>query len=176
MIIHNKKTEHWKVTIADTGLDTQTGGRIKRIKDYVGEETFMVTYGDAVGDIDIKALLDFHRNNRKIGTISLYNFGQNKGVVERDDNNMIKSFREKADQDGQLINIGFMVMEPRIFDYIEGDHIPFEKDPMKNLVKEHQLVGYVHDGFWHCMDTLNEKRELEKMWETGHAPWKVWSD
>lgn len=176
VIVHNKKTERWKVTVADTGLKTQTGGRVKRIKDYVGDETFMLTYGDAVGNVDIKKLLDFHKSNGRIGTISLYNFAQNKGVVERGDNNLITEFREKSDQDGSLINIGFMVMEPTIFDYIEGDDTPFEKAPMQNLAKDGQLVGYMHDGFWQCMDTLNEKKQLEKMWEAGNAPWKIWKD
>ena len=174
MIVHNKHTEHWKVTVVDTGLYTATGGRIKRIKEYVGNDTFMLTYGDAVGDININALLEYHRRNNKIGTISMFNFGQSKGVVEYGKDGLIEAFREKSQSDGDLINIGFMVMESAIFDYIEGDDMSFEKEPLRKLVEEKQLAGYVHKGFWQCMDTLNEKNKLEELWESGKAPWKVW--
>lgn len=176
IIIHNKHTEPWKVTVVDTGLKTETGGRIKRIKDYVNNETFMLTYGDAVGDINLKELLEFHKTHGKIGTMSMYNFGQNKGVVEVGNNGLIKAFREKSDLDGDLINIGFMVFEPKIFDYIDNDNTSFEKDPMNILVSKEELVGYVHKGFWQCMDTLREKQELEKLWDCGRAPWKVWKE
>lgn len=174
LIIHNKHTEKWKVTVVDTGLNTQTGGRVKRVKDYIGNETFMLTYGDAVGDINIKELLEYHRLHKRIGTMSMYNFGQNKGVVEVGNNNIIQAFREKSDMDGDLINIGFMVFEPQIFDYIDGDAIPLEKEPMTQLVEEQQLVGYVHNGYWQCMDTLREKQQLETLWEKNNAPWKIW--
>lgn len=174
IIIHNRIAEPWKVTVVNTGLRTQTGGRIKRIKDYIGNEAFMLTYGDAVGSIDINKLLKFHQQHHKIGTMTMYNFSQNKGVVEVGTNGTIKAFREKSDLDGDLINIGFMVFEPKIFDYIQGDETVFEKDPLNRLVEENQLMGYVHDGFWQCMDTLREKKNLEKLWETGNAPWKVW--
>ena len=174
MIVHNKNVEPWKVTVVDTGLDTQTGGRIKRIKDYVGNETFMLTYGDGVADVNIADLVQFHKSHGKIGTISMYNFGQNKGVVEVASDGMIKSFREKSDMDGDLINIGFMVMEPDIFDMIEDDSIPLEKDPMKKLVDKQELVGYIHRGYWQCMDTLREKQQIEEKWESGKAPWKLW--
>ena len=174
LIIHNKKAEPWKVTIVDTGLNTQTGGRVKRIKNYIGNETFMLTYGDAVGDINIMKLVDFHKKMGKIGTISMYNFGQNKGVVEVTTDGMIKAFREKSDIDGDLINIGFMVMEPQIFDYIDGDDTPFEKTPMNRLVDDKELVGYVHDGYWQCMDTKREKDQIEKLWNENNAPWKLW--
>lgn len=176
MIVHNKHAEPWKVTVVDTGLNTQTGGRVKRIKDYVGNEEFMLTYGDAVGDINIKGLLDFHHSHDKVGTMSMYNFGQNKGVVEVGKDGVIDAFREKSDTDGDLINIGFMVFKPDIFNYIEGDSTPFEKEPLTNLVKDKQLVGYIHKGYWQCMDTLREKQQLEKLWESGNAPWKVWGD
>ena len=174
MIVHNKHTEPWKVTIVDTGLSTETGGRVKRVKDYVGNETFMLTYGDAVGDINIAEVLDYHRKHGKIGTMSMYNFGQNKGVVEVGKDGMIDAFREKSDMDGDLINIGFMVFEPKIFDYIKDDTTAFEKEPMNKLVAEKQLVGYVHNGYWQCMDTLREKQQIEKLWDSGKAPWKVW--
>lgn len=174
IIVHNQHTEPWKVTVVDTGLNTMTGGRVKRIKDYVGNETFMLTYGDAVGDIDINELLCFHRENGKIGTMTVYNFGQNKGVVDRAENGLVNEFREKSDFDGDLINIGFMVFEPTLFDYIEGDNTIFEKEPMDALVQRRELVSYVHRGFWQCMDTKREKEQLEKLWESGKAPWKMW--
>lgn len=174
MIVHNKYAEPWKVTIVDTGLNTQTGGRVKRIKDYVGNETFMLTYGDAVGDINIDELLKYHRNHGKIGTVSVYNFGQNKGVLEIAKDGNVEAFREKSDLDGDLINIGYFVFEPQIFDYIEGDATVFEKEPLNGLVKEEQLVAYTHKGFWQCMDTLREKQKLEQLWESDQAPWKVW--
>ena len=134
----------------------------------------MLTYGDAVGDINIKELLEFHKKNNKIGTITMYNFGQNKGVVEVNKSGLISAFREKSNLDGNLINIGFMVFEPKIFDYIENDETSFEKEPMNNLVKGKQLVGYVHKGYWQCMDTIREKQQLESLWESGKAPWKIW--
>lgn len=176
MIVHNKHAENWKVTIVDTGLNTMTGGRIKRVKDYVGDETFIVTYGDAVGDINIIELLSYHNQHEKIGTMSMYNFGQNKGVVDIGEDGSIKAFREKSDFDGDLINIGYMVFEPAIFDYIEGDSTIFERGPLSKLVEEGQLAGYVHKGFWQCMDTLREKQQLEELWNNGNAPWKVWND
>ena len=176
MIVHNKHVEHWKVTVVDTGLDTMTGGRIKRIKEYVGNEPFLLTYGDAVGDIDINKLLEFHRSRGKIGTISVYNFGQNKGVLEIGNDGMVNAFREKSDLDGDLINIGFMVMEPEIFDRIEGDKTVFEQEPLNSLVRDHELVSYTHKGFWQCMDTLREKNKLEELWNSGKAPWKTWED
>ena len=175
MIVHNKHAEPWKVTVVDTGLNTQTGGRIKRIQPYVGNEKFILTYGDAVSNVDIKKLLKFHREHKKIGTISMYNFGQSKGVVDVGSDGNVKSFREKSDFDGDLINIGYMVFEPELFDYIDGDNTILEKEPLSNLVKEKQLAGFVHKGFWQCMDTLREKLLLEKLWQSGEAPWKIWN-
>ncbi|MDI9504347.1 MAG: glucose-1-phosphate cytidylyltransferase [Bacillota bacterium] len=175
MVIHDKRTEPWKVTVVDTGLNTQTGGRVKRIKDYIGNETFMLTYGDAVGDINIQELLDYHKSHDKIGTVSVYNFGQNKGVLEIN-NGKVEAFREKSDLDGDLINIGFMVFEPAFFDCIEGDGTVLEKDPMATLIANNQLMAYTHTGFWQCMDTLREKEKLEKLWNSGNAPWKKWKD
>lgn len=174
IIVHNKKAEPWKVTVVDTGLETQTGGRVKRIKDYVGDETFMLTYGDAVADLNIKELFDFHKNHGRIGTVSVYNFGQNKGVLEVANDGAVKAFREKSDLDGDLINIGFMVFEPELFDYIDNDTIIFEKEPMTRLVSENQLMSRTHKGYWQCMDTLREKLQLEKLWAENNAPWKIW--
>lgn len=176
MIVHNKHAEPWKVTVVDTGLNTQTGGRIKRIKEYIGNETFIVTYGDAVSDLNIPKLLSYHKEHGKIGTMSLYNFGQSKGVVDIGKDGNINEFREKSNFDGDLINIGYMVFEPKLFNYIEGDNTIFEKESLCRLVQEKQLAGFVHKGFWQCMDTLREKQKLEKMWSEGKAPWKIWED
>lgn len=174
--IHNRKVEPWKVTVVDTGLETQTGGRVKRIKKYIGDEPFMLTYGDAVSDVNIPELIKYHKEHGKIGTMSMYNFGQSKGVVEINSDGEIEAFREKSDFDGNLINIGYMVFQPEIFDYIDGDTTVFEKEPLNALVKERQLSGYVHHGFWQCMDTFREKQKLESLWKSGNAPWKLWKD
>lgn len=173
IIVHHKNIEPWRVTVIDTGLETMTGGRIKRIKDYVGNETFMLNYGDAVGDVDVEKLLTYHKQHGKLATISVYNFGQNKGVLDIKDGT-VKAFREKSDLDGNLINIGFFVLEPKVFDYIDGDTTVFEQVPLKKLVEASQLKAYVHHGFWQCMDTLREKQHLEKLWNLGNAPWKIW--
>lgn len=162
--------------MVDTGLKTETGGRVKRIKDYVGNEPFMLTYGDAVGDININELVEYHKQHGKIGTMTMYNFGQNKGVVEAGKDGIIKAFREKSKTDGDMINIGFMVFQPEIFDYIDGDNTSFENDPMEKLVAEQQLAGYIHKGYWQCMDTLREKQQIEELWDSGKAPWKLWED
>lgn len=175
-IIHRRSNDNWKVTVVDTGLNTQTGGRVKRVKDYIGNEPFMLTYGDAVGNVDLHKLIDSHIKSGKIGTMSCYNFGQSKGVIDINKDGSVNAFREKSDLDGDLINIGFMVMNPEIFDYISGDEMPFEADPLHNLVKDNQLNAYIHDGYWQCMDTLNEKNKLEKLWNSGNAPWKIWED
>lgn len=175
VIVHRKRAEPWKVTVVDTGLLTQTGGRVKRIKDYVGNETFMLTYGDAVGDINIKELLDYHKSHQKIGTVSVYNFGQNKGVLEIEKGE-VKAFREKSDLDGDLINIGYMVFEPAFFEMIDNDSTVLEKDPMRKLLEKNQLMAYTHKGFWQCMDTLREKEKLERMLATDKAPWILWKD
>ena len=176
MIIHHQNVDPWKVTVVDTGLNTMTGGRIKRIKEYVGNESFIVTYGDAVSDLNIKELVDFHKKHKKTGTISVYNFGQSKGVIDIDANGKLKEFREKSDEDGALINIGYMVFEPAVFDYIDGDSTVFEQGPMKQMAKNGELMCYKHLGFWQCMDTLREKEKLESMWNSGNAPWKIWED
>lgn len=172
--VHNKHTEPWKVTIVDTGLKTQTGGRLKRVRDYLGNDEFMLTYGDAVGDININSLLDYHYKHGCLGTITMYNFGQNKGVVESDTTGRITSFREKSELDGDMINIGFMVFKPEVLDYIEGDETTLEKGLLELLVKDEQLAGYCHKGYWQCMDTMREKKQIEKLWEENKAPWKIW--
>jgi glucose-1-phosphate cytidylyltransferase len=175
IIIHNKHAEPWKVTIVDTGLNTQTGGRVKKIKEYVGNETFMLTYGDAVGNINIEELLEYHKSHGKTGTVSVYNYGQNKGVLDIAAGGKVNAFREKSDLDGDLINIGFMVFEPELFDHIEGNTTVFEKEPMHQLVENGELMSYTHKGYWQCMDTLREKQQLEKLWDSENAPWKTWN-
>ena len=174
MEVHNNYSEPWRVTLVDTGLHTMTGGRIKRIRDYVGNEPFMLTYGDGVSDVDFHALLDFHRSHGKIATITGVNVGQRFGVMDVDSDGRIREFREKNDNDGKIVNGGFMVMNPGVFDYIEGDETVFEKGPLENLARDGQLMVYRHDGFWKCMDTQRDRMQLEEMWQSGNAPWKTW--
>lgn len=176
MEIHHKYSDPWKVTIVDTGLNTMTGGRIKRVQEYIGNEEFMVTYGDAVGDINISDIVQFHKAKGKLGTLAVYNFGQNKGVLEIQNDGTVDAFREKSDLDGDVINIGYMIMSPKVFDYIDSDATVWEQEPLHNLVEMHELVAYTHKGFWQCMDTLREKEKLEKLWNSGNAPWKIWED
>lgn len=174
MVIHKNSSEPWKVTLVDTGLNTMTGGRVKRVKDYIGTEPFMLTYGDGVADIDINELLNFHRLHGKTATLTAVNVGQRFGVLDVNDNNQIKSFREKSNDDCSVINGGFMVFQPEVFDYIEGDNTVFEKGPLETLARESQLMAYHLDGFWQCMDTQRDKQQLESLWEKNEAPWKVW--
>ena len=172
--VHTSHTDPWRVTIVDTGLETMTGGRVRRIRDYVGEEPFFLTYGDAVSNIDIPALLRFHERHGKIATITAVSIAQMKGVLNIAENGRIDAFREKEDQDQSLINGGFMVMNPGIFNYLEDDTTVFEKKPMQRLAEEGELMAYSHEGFWQCMDTQREMKKLEEMWESGRAPWKIW--
>lgn len=174
MQIHTNISEPWKVTLIDTGLETMTGGRIKRVKDYLNGEPFMVTYGDGVGDVNIPELVKFHQSHGKLATISTYNYGQRFGVIEVNKDNYVEEFREKNNSDGNIINIGFMVFQPEVLDYIDGDATVLEKEPLMNLAKDKQLMSYRHNGFWHCMDTLRDKKKLEAFWADGKAPWKVW--
>ena len=174
MMIHHNTAEPWKVTVVDTGLNTMTGGRIKRIQKYVGNEAFMLTYGDGVSNVDISQLLEFHKRNKKLITMTAVNVGQRFGVLDIDKEGLIQSFREKKDLDGSMINAGFMVIEPKIFDYIDGDETVFEQRPLEQVASEGQLVAYKHEGFWKCMDTQRDKMQLEKLWSEGKAPWKIW--
>lgn len=176
MIIHNMKAEPWKVTVVDTGLNTMTGGRIKRIQPYIGNETFMMTYGDGVCDVDISKLLEFHKAHGKTATLTAVMLEQQKGVLDIGGDNAVHSFREKAAGDGAPINAGYMVLEPEIFDYIDGDDTVFEKKPLETLAAKGELMSYMHKGFWQCMDTKREMDMLEKMLDTGNAPWKKWND
>ena len=174
MIVHYNKSEPWKVTVVDTGLHTMTGGRIKRIKEYVNNERFMLTYGDGVSDVNIKELLSVHVRSGRTVTISAYNAGQRFGVLDISKDGLITEFREKTQGDGNMINIGYMVCEPEFMDYISGDEAVLEKEPLETAAKNGQLMAYKHEGFWQCMDTVREKEQLEKMWSSGQAPWKVW--
>lgn len=175
MTVHQNVAEPWKVTLVDTGTDTMTGGRVKRVQRYVGDEPFMLTYGDAVSDINIKELLKFHENHGKIATITAVSVGQRFGVLNIEEDNSITAFREKnADLDGSRINAGYMVMQPEIFGYLKDDTTVFEKEPLETLAQEGQLKAYKHNGFWQCMDTKREKDKLDAMWSGKEAPWKTW--
>lgn len=176
MIVHRNNSERWKVTVVDTGLNTMTGGRVKRVREYVGNEPFMLTYGDGVSNVNISKLLEFHKAHGKMVTMSSYNAGQRFGVLDIDENGKIREFREKTQGDGNQINIGFMVCQPEFFNYIDGDDTVLEKKPLETAAKMGELMAYKHDGFWQCMDTVREKEQLEKMWANGQAPWKVWED
>jgi len=177
MIIHSNVAEPWKVTIVDTGFNTQTGGRIKRVRPYIGDEAFMMTYGDGVGDIDIRTLLERHKTSGRAATITAVQPSGRYGVLDLDeDKNCVIGFREKAKEDSNWINAGFMVMEPQIFDYLRGDHTIFERDPLERLSAENKLGVYRHYGYWQCMDTRRDKDALEHLWSSGKALWKMWKD
>ena len=174
MIVHNNTTEPWKVTLINTGLNTMTGGRVKRVKGYIGDETFMLTYGDGVSDVNIKALIEFHKSHGKIATLTAIQPGSRFGTLNIDANENISSFKEKSKEDGGWINGGFMVLNPEIMDYIAGDSTILEREPLETIATEGRLKAYKHNGFWQCMDTLRDKQLLEKLWASGQAPWKVW--
>lgn len=174
MVVHDKHTEPWKVTVVDTGLKTMTGGRIKRIQKYVGDEPFMMTYGDGVCDVDIRKLLEFHESHGKIATLTSVHMKQEKGVLDISGDGAVRKFREKRSNDGTLINAGYMVLNPEIFDMIEGDTTVFERGPMEKVAAMGELMSYNHTGFWQCMDTKKEKEDLEAMIASGNAPWIVW--
>lgn len=172
--VHNSNCEPWKVTLVNTGLNTQTGGRIKRIQEYIKNETFMLTYGDGVGNIDLNKLLEFHKTHNKYATVTAVQPSGRFGSLNIDDKDDVLMFEEKPKGDKSWINGGFFVLEPKIFEYIENDNTYWEREPLENLAKENQLVAYKHYGFWKPMDTLRDKRELESLWLSGNAPWKIW--
>ncbi|MEG0630375.1 MAG: glucose-1-phosphate cytidylyltransferase [Christensenellaceae bacterium] len=176
MTVHNNFAEPWKVTLIDTGLHTMTGGRVKRIKKYVDNEPFMLTYGDGVADVNIDELVRFHKQHGKIATMTAIQPSGRFGMLDINNGNSISSFREKLQQDSGWINGGFMVLEPAIFDYIENDSTVLEKEPLEKLAKEGQLMAYKHDGFWQCMDTMRDKMLLDTLLLENKAPWKVWKD
>lgn len=174
MTIHNNVAEPWKVTLVDTGISTMTGGRIKRIQKFVDDETFLMTYGDGLCNLDIKELVEFHNTHKKTATLTAIQPGGRFGVLNINNKEQISSFDEKKKEDGGWINGGFMVLEPAIFNYLEDDSTVFEKAPLENLSKEGQLMAYKHYGFWQCMDTQRDKQLLESLWDSGKAPWKIW--
>lgn len=177
IIIHNNVAEPWKVTVVDTGLKSQTGARIKRIQKYIGNETFMMTYGDGVSNVNIIELLKFHKIQRKIATITAIQPGGRFGVLDMDECQSVNRFSEKSKEDGGWINAGFMVLEPQVFDYLDNsESLIFEREPLEKLALDGQLVAYKHNGFWQCLDTLRDKNHLEDYWSNGTAPWKIWEE
>ncbi|MBV6419256.1 MAG: Glucose-1-phosphate cytidylyltransferase [Ignavibacteriaceae bacterium] len=170
----NNTSEPWKITLIDTGETTMTGGRLLRIKNYIGGETFMMTYGDGIANINIKALIDFHNADNKIATLTAAQPTGRFGVLNIDDNNAVKNFNEKPKGEGGWVNAGFFVLERRVFDYLKDDTTTFEKEPLQRLAMENQLNAYHHNDFWLPMDKLSDKNELEKMWAGSKPPWKIW--
>ena len=176
IIVHNKRAEQWKVTVVDTGLNTMTGGRLKRVREFIGNEPFFMTYGDGVSDVNIKKLLEFHKSHGKLATMSAVKPDSRFGVLDLSEDSMVNAFREKSSVDSGYIHAGFMVLEPKVLDYIKDDTVMFEREPMEQLAREGQLMCCKHNGFWQCMDTLRDKERLEKLWNDYTAPWKVWSE
>lgn len=173
--IHRKQTEPWKVTLVETGLETMTGGRIKRAKKIIGNDTFCLTYGDGLCDVNIKKLIDYHRKNKAFATLTAVQPPGRFGAFTLDENEgKIRSFKEKPKGDGAWINGGFFVLEPAVFDFIKDDSTVWEQSPMERLAQEGQLSAFRHQGFWQPMDTLRDKNMLEKLWQSGKAPWKIW--
>jgi len=173
---HNSSSEPWRITLVDTGLETMTGGRIKRVEPYIGNESFMLTYGDGVSNVDINALIDFHTKSGKLATLTAVQPSGKFGALEISSDDSITSFKEKPKGDGAWINGGFFVCQPKVFKYITaGDSTVWERGPLEVLAKEGQLGAYKHDGFWQAMDMLRDKVDLEKIWTTGKAPWKRWA-
>lgn len=172
--VHDNFSEPWKVTLIDTGKETMTGGRIKRAQKFVGNEPFLCTYGDGVSNVDITALVDYHKNHGKLITMTAIQPEGRYGALDFGQNDIIHSFLEKPKGDGSWINGGFFVCQPEVFDYIAGDPTTFEKEPIETLAKEGQLMGFKHHGFWQCMDTLRDKNKLEELWNSPTPPWKNW--
>lgn len=173
LTVHSNVAEPWKVTLVDTGLNTMTGGRIKRVQKYIGNEEFLLTYGDGVSDVDINELIKYHKEQKTIVTLTAVKPEGRFGVLDIE-GNKVRSFREKNQNDMGWINAGFMVIKPEIFDYIDGDDVIFERQPLETVADEGQLAVYKHHGFWQCMDTMKDKMKLEELWTNDKAPWKVW--
>ena len=174
VVFHEQHAEPWRVTVVDTGTNTMTGGRIRQVQRYIGDEPFLMTYGDAVCDVNIQKLIKFHQSHGKLATLTAVLQEQSKGVLNIGGDNAVRSFREKSQADSAPINAGFMVLEPQVFEYLTGDDCIFEQEPLSRLAQEGQLMSYQHRGFWQCMDTLREKIMLDTLWDSGNAPWKVW--
>lgn len=174
MDVHDCNAEPWRITLIDTGLNTLTGGRIKRIQEYIGNETFMLTYGDGVGNINISELFTFHKQHGRLATITSVQPSGRFGALVLDDKNNVLFFQEKPKGDGAWINAGFFVMDPKVFGYIAGDSTVLEKEPLENLARDKELVAYRHNDLWQPMDTLRDMNHLEELRKSGNAPWKVW--
>ena len=172
--VHNSTAENWKITLVSTGLNTMTGGRIKRIEKFIGDEPFMVTYGDGVGNIDIKKLVEFHNQNNKLCTVTAVQPAGRFGTLNLQDSNEVTSFFEKPKGDGYWVNGGFFVCQPGVFKYIKDDSTVWEKEPMEGIAHDGQMCAFKHEGFWKPMDTLRDKQELENDWVAGNAKWKIW--
>ena len=172
MEVHRKFAEPWKVTLVDTGLETMTGGRLKKVKNFVGDETFCFTYGDGVSDVNISKLIEFHKNNKTIATVTAIQPPGRFGTLDISENK-ITSFKEKP-VDGNWVNGGFFVLESKVFNYIEGDSTVWERKPLEKLADEKQLAAYKHSGFWQPLDTLRDKNSLEELWNSKKAPWNIW--
>jgi glucose-1-phosphate cytidylyltransferase len=172
--VHDSQAEPWKITLVDTGHDSMTGGRIKRIKDHIGDNTFMLTYGDGVSDVNITKLLECHKKNNKYCTVTSVQPSGRFGALNIDDADNVHSFMEKPKGDGAWINGGFFVCEPAVFDFIEGDSTLWEREPMEKIAAAGQMTAFKHDGFWKPMDTIRDKHELEEDWSSNKAKWKVW--
>ncbi|MDF2537576.1 MAG: glucose-phosphate cytidylyltransferase RfbF [Herbinix sp.] len=173
MFVHSQFSEPWRVTVVDTGLSTMTGGRIKRVRDYIGEEPFFLTYGDGLADVNISDMLEFHKKHGKIATLTAVQPEGRFGIMDIQ-GNQVMSFREKIQADNGWVNGGFMILNPEVIDYIEGDKTMFEEEPLEALAADGELICYKHGGFWQCMDSIRDKERLETLWTTGDAPWKVW--
>ena len=174
--VHRSNKESFKVTLVDTGLKTKTAGRLQKVRKFLGEEAFMLTYGDGVSDIDIKKLVDFHLNHQKIATVTSIQPAGKFGALNIENNDLVSKFIEKPKGDGYWINAGFFVLNPEVFKYLEGNmnNVMWEDSPLENLAKDGQLCSFKHTGFWKCMDALRDKEELEKLWSNGDAKWKTW--
>jgi len=174
MEVHNNSSEPWKVTLLDTGLNTMTGGRIKQAKDYIGNEPFLLTYGDGVSDVNINELIKFHKQHGKTITMTAVQPEGRFGTLQIAEDNKVLSFVEKPKGDGGWINAGFFVCEPQVIDYILDDKTVFEKEPLEHLAAAGELYTFHHEGFWKCMDTLRDKTKLNELWDSGNAKWKIW--
>ncbi len=173
MTTHQSRAEDWKVTLIDTGDETMTGGRLRRVRQFIGEETFCFTYGDGVGDVDITATVEFHRRHGKLATLTAAAPPGRFGALNLDGHD-VRSFQEKPKADGGVINAGFFVLEPQVIDRISGDATVWEREPLETLASDGQLVAWRHEGFWQPMDTLRDRNQLEALWASGKAPWRVW--
>ncbi|MDD2366395.1 MAG: glucose-1-phosphate cytidylyltransferase [Desulfuromonadaceae bacterium] len=173
-IVHHNSAEPWRVTLVNTGLETMTGGRVKKVQPYIGDEPFMLTYGDGVSNVNIAELVDYHKAHGKLATVTSIQPVGRFGAIDLTDDNIVRGFKEKPKGDGLWINGGFFVLQPEVFNYIDSNNTMFERAPLERLANQSQLTAYKHDGFWQAMDTLRDKTLLEELWESGDAPWKLW--